>query len=501
MVDINLLICELVNYAEKNCLLDKRDKIYASNKLIDVLKLSEYNMPDCHISIDRDLEAILEDIRKWAVENNRVENDSVDVLDIFDTKVMDTVIKLPSEIEREFYDKYKLSPSSATEYFYSFSKKSNYIREDRIKKDIRWKYETEYGMLDITINMSKPEKDPRAIARAKEITSAGYPKCMLCKENEGYRGRLDFPPRSNHRVIGIDLSGERWYLQYSPYIYYNEHCIVFKDDHVPMKLTKKTFDNLLEFVQKFPHYFIGSNADLPIVGGSILSHDHFQGGNYSFAMAQAKEENHIVLSNNISACTLKWPMSVIRLKGIDKNSLADLSYEIYTRWKSYNDIDSQILSHSSETEHNTITPICRNRNGLIEIDLVLRNNRTTENRPYGIFHPREEYHHIKKENIGLIEVMGLAVLPSRLNNEMDRLKEYLLDNNLRGIKYDRDLSKHYEWSEMILNKYRLTDENISEIIRNEISEVFVKVLKDAAVFKDDESGKEAFKKCFEILIN
>lgn len=495
MIDINKEIKDLVEYAVIAKLLDLRDKTYVINRLLEVLKLHEYKEPGAAQSSSRELDCILENIRQWAIENNRVENDSVEVLDLFDTKVMSQLIKMPSEIEREFYNNYNNSPAEATKYYYAFAKNSNYIREKRIEKDIKWTYETSYGMLDMTINLSKPEKDPRAIAKAKELKSSGYPKCLLCKENEGYSGALNHPARGNHRVIGIELSGDRWYLQYSPYIYYNEHCIVFNEEHKPMKITKKTFRNLLEFVQMFPHYFIGSNADLPIVGGSILSHDHFQGGNYSFAMAKAKEENYILLRNNIIACTLNWPMSVIRLKGKNADNLVDIAYEILTRWKGYNDEKSSILSHSDEVEHNTITPICRFNNGLFELDLVLRNNRTTEDRPYGIFHPREEYQHIKKENIGLIEVMGLAVLPARLKSEMESLKHYLINNDLEGIKNNDELIKHCSWAEMIMTKYQLLDENITNILNNEIAEVFLNVLKDAGVFKDDNVGKDAFKKC------
>lgn len=499
MIDINIEINDLVKYAVKKSLIDKRDVSYATNKLLDVLELQEYNKTNYEKSSIRELDCILENIRQWAVENNRVENDSVDVLDLFDTKLMSLLVKMPSEIEREFYIRYEDSPTKATDYYYEFVKNTNYIRVKGIEKDIKWAYETAYGILDMTINLSKPEKDPRAIAKAKEIKSLNYPKCLLCKENEGYSGRLNYPARGNHRVIEIELSKERWYLQYSPYIYYNEHCIVFNEEHVPMKITKKTFKRLLEFVQMFPHYFIGSNADLPIVGGSILSHDHFQGGNYSFAMANAKEENFVVLKNNIESSTLKWPMSVIRLKGKNIDNLVDVSYEIFSQWKKYSDESVSILSHSNGVEHNTITPICRFRNGFYEFDLVLRNNRTTDYRPYGIFHPKEEYHHIKKENIGLIEVMGLAVLPSRLKNEMKRLKSYLLKHDLEKIKGDSELIKHYRWAENIINKYELSDENISNILNIEIAEIFLKVLKDAGVFKDDEAGKDAFKTCRERL--
>ena len=499
MIDINKEISDLIEYAVTYELLDKRDKIYAANRLLDVLELNEYNKPDVAQSYKRELDSILENIRQWADLHNRVENDSVEVLDLFDTKLMAELIKMPSDIEREFYNHYKNSPVRATEYYYAFAKNTNYIRVKRIEKDIKWTHETSYGTLDMTINLSKPEKDPRAIAKAKEIKSSSYPKCLLCKENEGYSGTLNHPARGNHRVIGINLSEEMWYLQYSPYIYYNEHCIVFNEEHNPMKITKRTFKNLLEFVQMFPHYFIGSNADLPIVGGSILSHDHFQGGNYSFAMANAKEENVVFLNDDIVGCTLNWPMSVIRIKGKNTDKLIDAAYEIFLRWKDYSDEQCLILSHTSKEEHNTITPICRFRGELYELDLVLRNNRTTAHCPYGIFHPREEYHHIKKENIGLIEVMGLAVLPARLKKEMELLKPYLINNDMEGIKSCDDLIKHFSWAEMIMAKYQLSNENITDILNKEIAEIFLCVLKDAGVFKDTESGKDAFKKCRDAL--
>ncbi len=498
MIDINKEINDLIQYAVAKKLLDKRDEAYAVNRLLEALGLYEFEKSD-DAGYVRDLFSILENMRQWAVEQNKVENDSVEVLDLFDTKVMASLIKMPSEIEREFYKHYNNSPREATDFYYEFARNSNYIREDRVKKDIKWKYKTPYGTLDMTINLSKPEKDPRAIAKAKHIKSSGYPKCLLCKENEGYSGTMNHPARGNHRVIGIELSGERWYLQYSPYTYYNEHCIVFNEEHVPMKITKKTFCDLLEFVRKFPHYFIGSNADLPIVGGSILSHDHFQGGNYSFAMEMADELNYVMLKNNIEACTLNWPMSVIRIKGHDADKLADTAYEIFLKWKKYSDEEAMISACSSGEEHNTITPICRFRNNMFELDLVLRNNKTTEERPYGLFHPREEYHHIKKENIGLIEVMGLAVLPSRLKKEMEMLKCYLINNNVEEIKKSCELAKHCSWAEMLMSKYEITAENVNDILDAEIAEVFLNVLKDAGVFKNDENGRTYFARCTDAL--
>ncbi len=501
MIDINVEIKRLVDYGISKGLIFERDRIYGTNKLLEVLGLDSYEDPSVIFDNNSSVEDILDNINKWAVENNIVENDSVDLLDLFDTKVISQLIRMPSVIEDEFYKLYNKSPAAATEYYYDFAKNSNYIREKRVAKDIKWEYETDYGTLDITVNLSKPEKDPRAIAKAKCMISSNYPKCLLCKENEGYLGRLNHPARGNHRVIGIELASEQWYLQYSPYVYYNEHCIVFKDEHEPMKITKTTFKRLLDFTKMFPHYFIGSNADLPIVGGSILSHDHFQGGNYTFAMAKAKEENHIELKDDIEACTLKWPMSVIRLKGKDIDNLVEMAYDIFLGWKDYGDEAAEIFSHTDSVEHNTITPIGRCRNGIYELDLVLRNNKTTEERPYGLFHPREKYHNIKKENIGLIEVMGLAVLPSRLKAEIELLKDYLLVGDIEGIVNHESLNKHSTWAKDILEKNYLTPDNISEVLNNEIGEVFLRVLKDAGVFKDTEDGSASFARCREKLFS
>lgn len=501
MIDINREIRNLIEFAILKELIDRRDRVYCINRLLEILELDSFVEPVDEFNENLKVEDILENIRIWAVENKRVEDNSNDLLDLYDTKVMAQLIKMPSYIENKFWSLYDFSPSMATRYYYDFAINSNYIREKRIAKDKKWKYKTDYGILDITINLSKPEKDPRAIARAKELKSSNYPLCLLCVENEGYAGRLNHPARGNHRVIGLELAGEQWYFQYSPYVYYNEHSIIFKENHEPMKIKKQTFRRLLEFVKIFPHYFIGSNADLPIVGGSILSHDHYQGGNYTFAMAKAKEENLIFLNNGVEASTLHWPMSVIRIKGKNIGVLTDIAYDIFIKWKNYSDKEVDILSHSNGEEHNTITPICRFRNGLYELDLVLRNNRTTENRPYGLYHPREEFHHIKKENIGLIEVMGLAVLPSRLKTEMETLKVYLLDDNLEGIKSHTDLNKHYNWALNILGKYEISKENIDDIVNDEIGEVFLNVLKDAGVFKETPIGKEAFKKCVNTLLS
>ncbi len=499
MIDINVEIKRLVNFGIKKGLLEERDRIFGTNKLLEVLGLDSYIEPNQAVDEKFSVEDILDRINIWAVDNNLVEDNSVQLLDLFDTNVIAQLIKTPSVIEDEFYEHYNKSPVEATEYYYDFARNSNYIRERRVAKDVKWEYPTEYGTLDMTINLSKPEKDPRLIAKAKSMKSSNYPLCLLCKENEGYAGGINHPARGNHRIIGIDLADEQWYLQYSPYVYYNEHCIVFKAEHEPMNISKTTFSRLLDFTKLFPHYFVGSNADLPIVGGSILSHDHFQGGNYSFAMAKAKEINSVELNENIEACTLKWPMSVIRLKGKSIDSLVHKAYEIFLGWKDYSDPDVEIYSHTDAVEHNTITPIARCRNGIYELDLVLRNNKTTLERPYGLYHARESYHNIKKENIGLIEVMGLAVLPSRLKVEIELLKEYLLINDLEKIKNHPDLVKHSNWAQDILQRKRITEENITEVLNDEIGEVFLKVLKDAGVFKDTEEGNAAFAKCRNVL--
>lgn len=500
MVNINREIKKLIEYGLAKNLIDPRDRTYIVNRLVGFLDLLDYEEEEKVSYKGESIGEILENFRSWAVENERVEDDSIEVLDIFDTEVMACLTKLPSQIEEDFWLDYQESKEKATDNYYKFAKDINYIREDRIAKDIRWIYPSLYGDLDITINMSKPEKDPRAIARARHMKSASYPKCALCRENEGYPGRLGQAARGNHRLIELDLANEEWFLQYSPYVYYNEHCIVLKGQHEPMKINDKTFRRLLEFVEIFPHYFIGSNAGLPIVGGSILSHDHFQGGRYDFAMAGAREENHLQLKNNIEASTLNWPMTVIRLKGKDIDSMVEAAYEVLKRWEDYNDQEAYIYSETKGEPHNAITPICRFRKGLYELDLVLRNNITTEERPDGLFHPRPAYHHIKKENIGLIEVMGLAVLPSRLKKEMEEIKKYLLRGDLASIEKDQELKKHYSFALNIYESYSLEEDNVEEIIEKEVGRVFLKVLEDAGIFKDTEEGRKAFKRCREDLL-
>lgn len=500
MIEINKEITRLVDYAVSKGLTGERDRIFVINRILEIIGEDGYeDRAEYHERIG-EVEEILEGFRQWAVENGRVDNDSIDVLDLFDTKIMGALLKTPSEFELEFQSHYMNSPEEATAFYYDYSIDSNYIREKRVAKDIRWSYETEYGAIDMTINLSKPEKDPRAIAQMKFMKDSYYPKCMICKENEGYAGRLNHPARQNLRTISIELADEPWFLQYSPYVYYNEHCIVFKGEHSPMRVTEKTFRRLLEFNVLFPHYVIGSNADLPIVGGSILTHDHFQGGNYEFAMARAKERDHRTFQKSgITACTLHWPMSVIRLKGADIEALVTASGTILDRWRQYSDESVGISAHTNGEGHNTITPITRFRDGLYEVDMILRNNRTDEEHPFGIFHSRERFHHIKRENIGLIEAMGLAVLPSRLKKEMGQVKEFILSGDVEGIFRDDELEKHGHFAMTIMEGYEVTRENIDAIIDKEIGKVFLSVLKDAGVFKDTGEGKEAFLKCCEVL--
>lgn len=500
-MDIEANILELVDYGIKKCLIEKRDSIYVINRLLNLLNKMDFESELVETKANRKISKILEDFRVYAVEEKVVEDNTNEVLDLFDTKLMDTLAKRPSEIEKDFWSLYEESPEKATDYYYNFAKNVNYIREDRIEKDIKWVYPTEYGNLDITINMSKPEKDPKDIEKAKLVKTSNYPKCLLCKENEGYGGRLGYPARDNHRMISLELTEESWFMQYSPYVYYNEHCIVLKGSHDPMRITDKTFRRLLQFVEKFPTYILGSNADLPIVGGSILSHDHFQGGGYVFSMAKAEEINSKKLDNEIEICTLKWPMSVVRVKGEDIESLVKLSTKVLKNWIDYSDKSVDIISHTGETRHNTITPVARYKDGKFEIDLVLRNNRCDEIKPHGIFHPRAEYHNIKRENIGVIEVMGLAVLPSRLKKEMESLKPFLLEDKLEEIKSHPELEKHYVFAKGIKENYTIKEEDLEKIIQEEIGRVFSNVLKDAGVFKDTEKGQEAFIRCIDELLN
>jgi UDPglucose--hexose-1-phosphate uridylyltransferase len=488
-MDINIAIKALVNYALKEGLIEKEDVVFSINQVCQALNLDAFE--DVEPDADYPLETALSAILDYAVSNGLC-GDGIVERDLFDTKIMGILTPRPSEIIRKFNEKYAESPEAATEYYYRISRKSDYIREYRIKNDIKWVTKTEYGDIDITINLSKPEKDPKAIAAALKMKQSSYPKCMLCKENEGYMGRLNHPARQNHRIIPIVLAGEDFFLQYSPYVYYNEHCIAFNSKHIPMIINRAAFMKLLDFVELFPHYFIGSNADLPIVGGSILTHDHFQGGNYEFAMAKAPVETPFVFRGfeDVKAGIVKWPMSVIRISSADKKRLVDLAELILNKWRGYTDEDAFILAETDGEPHNTITPIARMRNGEFELDLVLRNNITTEECPLGFYHPHPEYHHIKKENIGLIEVMGLAVLPSRLKQEIAVLADALVSG--KDVSADERIAKHAEWAEMIKNKYTITAENCEQILRDEIGIVFASILEQCGVYERNETGKAQF---------
>ncbi len=488
---IDDLIYELILYAEKNELVSEEDEVYITNSLLELFERDEY-FPKNKVSEPREIHEILENMMAYAEENGILNDPTATVKDLFDTKIMGKVTPAPSVVRTRFKQLYTISPEEATDDYYRFSKATNYIRADRIKKDEKWTVDSEYGKIDITINLSKPEKDPRDIARAGKAKKSAYPACQLCRENEGYAGTFSHPARQNHRIIPLELFGERYYLQYSPYVYYNEHCIVFNEKHVPMVINRATFEKLLDFVTQFPHYTVGSNADLPIVGGSILSHDHFQGGRYVFAMAKAECESHFELKDypNVSAGILNWPMSVIRLSGSDVEELVAAADHILTAWRGYSDEKAFIFSETDGVPHNTITPIARKKNGKYELDLVLRNNITTDENPLGVFHPHAKLHHIKKENIGLIEVMGLAVLPARLKKEMHELERAVLNNE--DLRANELTASHADWADGWKNNYELTAENIHAIVQKEIGKVFVEVLEDAGVFKRTEEGRGAF---------
>ena len=486
---IETYIDSLVAHAIKCGMAEPVDRQVLVNRLLDLLRKDDYE--PTNEPLVEDLEEILAGILDYAVSNGLCD-DGITAKDIFDTRIMGAVTPMPREIIRTFNEKYSVSPVDATDWYYKLSCDTDYIRRYRIKKDMRWKYESDYGELDITINLSKPEKDPKAIAAAKLAPQTAYPKCQLCSENEGYAGRMNHPARSNHRIIPIQIRNADWFLQYSPYVYYNEHCIVFNAAHVPMKIEKAAFEKLLDFVKLFPHYFVGSNADLPIVGGSILSHDHFQGGHYTFAMETAPMEKEVVFKGyeDISAGIVKWPMSVIRLNGADPARLADLADKILGAWRSYSDESVNIIAFSDGEPHNTITPIARRRGENYELDLVLRCNITSEEHPLGVFHPHADKHNIKKENIGLIEVMGLAVLPSRLKTELTDLAAAIVDG--KDISADEVLSKHANWVENLKKEYTFTAENAMDILMKETGKVFAAVLEDAGVYKNTDQGKAAF---------
>ncbi len=490
---INLAIKALITYGLQKGFFEKADEIYITNMVLGALNLDSYEEPSEEIE-EVDLEATLKAICDYAVEKELIE-DSIVYRDLFDTKIMGLLLPRPSEIIKKFNEEYEKSPEAATDYYYNLSCNSDYIRRYRIKKDVKWVTNTEYGDLDITINLSKPEKDPKAIAAAKNAPQSGYPKCLLCRENEGYAGRVNHPARQNHRIIPLRINNQNWCLQYSPYVYYNEHCIVFNSEHIPMQINRDTFKKLLDFVALFPHYFVGSNADLPIVGGSILSHDHFQGGHYTFAMEKAPILEIVEFKGfeDIKAGIVKWPMSVIRLTAANPERLIELADKILVSWRGYTDENAFIFANTNNEPHNTITPIARRRGNDFELDLVLRNNITTKEHPLGVYHPHAELHHIKKENIGLIEVMGLAVLPARLKEEISLLNKAILNSD--DIKNDEILSKHADWVEQIKLKYAdINKDNIDSILKDEIGIIFAKVLEHAGVYKLTDEGIANFKK-------
>lgn len=496
-------ICRLAAYGIQTGLITEEDRIYTINSILEVLGMEEFEEPadaGDYVNQKIDLEGVLNDLLDFAAIKGILQDNTVVYRDLFDTKLMGTLVPRPHEVAGRFRELYSSSPKEATDYYYKLSQDTDYIRRYRIKKDMKWVTPTKYGDLDITVNLSKPEKDPKAIAAAKLAKQSGYPKCLLCRENEGYAGRVNHPARQNHRIIPITINGSDWGFQYSPYVYYNEHCIVFNTKHIPMKIERATFAKLLDFVRQFPHYFVGSNADLPIVGGSILSHDHFQGGNYEFAMAKAPVEKEITISGyeDVEAGIVKWPMSVIRIKSRDTERLIELADHILTAWRGYSDEEAFIYAETDGEPHNTITPIARKRGELFELDLVLRNNITTEEHPLGVYHPHAELHHIKKENIGLIEVMGLAVLPARLKGEMEQLCSYL--TTCRDVREVPELEKHAEWVDEIRNKYdSIGEDNVQKILQDEIGAVFMEVLEHAGVYKCTEEGREAFGRFLAVL--
>ena len=491
-------IKKLVEYGIQTGLTPECERIYTTNLLLEIFK--EDNYEDTEIDTENlELEDILKNLLDEAVSRGLIE-DSVVYRDLFDTKLMNCLLPRPAQIQREFKEKYDISPEEATKYYYKLSQNSDYIRRYRVKKDMKWTVDSPYGVIDITVNLSKPEKDPKAIAAAKNAKASTYPKCQLCVENEGYAGRVNHPARENHRIMPITINDSQWGFQYSPYFYYNEHCIVFNGQHIPMKIDRAAFIKLFDFVKQFPHYFLGSNADLPIVGGSILSHDHFQGGHYTFAMAKAPIEKEVTIPRyeDVEAGIVKWPLSVVRIRHKDEQRLIDLADHVLKNWRSYTDEDAFIFAETDGEPHNTITPIARKEGDIYELDLTLRNNITTEEHPLGLYHPHAQYHNIKKENIGLIEVMGLAVLPARLKNELELLACYIVEG--KDIRSNEDIVKHADWVDGFLPKYdSITKENVMDILKEEVGIVFTHVLEDAGVYKCTEEGRNAFMKFIETL--
>lgn len=500
-IDIFEKLEQLIQYGINKELISPLDMDYTRNRLLEVLGLDDAEART--VSGDSDLEDILMPMLDWAVETGLIPDGTDTYRDLLDAKIMGCLVAPPSVIYAKFEEKRQHDgPKAATSWFYEMQQHAHYIHTGRIAKNVQWFTPTEDGELEITINLSKPEKDPKAIAEAKKLSQKQYPLCLLCKENVGFGGRINHPARQNHRIIPVTLTNESWFMQFSPYVYYNEHCIVFKGEHEPMQISKKTFERLLSFISIYPHYFIGSNADLPIVGGSILSHDHFQGGAHEFPMAKAEREEVFSLEKfpRVKAGIVKWPMSVIRLQSSDQQTLAEAADFILNEWKMYSDPEAGLFSHTGETPHNTITPIARRHGDEYELDLVLRNNRTDKQHPGGIFHPHKEVHHIKKENIGLIEVMGLAVLPGRLAEELSQLKAALLSKNpLEEIKACPPIMKHEPWAERLIEENTFTKDNVETILQKEIGLIFSRILAQAGVFKRTEQGKTAFKRFIQTL--
>ncbi|MFQ7157526.1 MAG: UDP-glucose--hexose-1-phosphate uridylyltransferase [Merdimonas faecis] len=500
---LNENIKKLVEYGIETGLTPECERIYTTNLLLEMFHEDSYEDVEVEkIPVDDDgegLEQVLSELLAEAVKRGIIE-DSIGYRDLFDTKMMNCLLPRPAQVQKEFWEHYGHSPEEATAYYYKFSRDSDYIRRYRVKKDMKWKVESPYGEIDITINLSKPEKDPKAIAAAKNAKNNSYPKCQLCMENEGYAGRLDHPARENHRIIPITINGGEWGFQYSPYVYYNEHCIVFNGQHIPMKIDRAAFTKLFDFVKQFPHYFLGSNADLPIVGGSILSHDHFQGGNYTFAMAKAPVEKEVTIPGyeDVECGIVKWPLSVLRIRHKDEKRLIELADHVLGAWRGYTDEAAFIYAETDGEPHNTITPIARKVGDVYELDLTLRNNITTEEHPLGVYHPHAQYHNIKKENIGLIEVMGLAVLPARLKEELEILADYLVEG--KDIRSNEKIEKHADWVAGFLPKYsEISRENVMDILKEEVGQTFVHVLEDAGVYKCNEEGRKAFLRFIETL--
>ena len=488
---IDEAVSKLAAYALRTGLIAECEYTWAVNTILDALKLDSYTDPGKDWG-EIDLAAVLDELLDDAYARGVLTENSVVYRDLFDTELMGRLTPRPAQVIEKFQALYRESPRAATDWYYQFSQDTNYIRRDRIARDMQWKAETEYGEMDITINLSKPEKDPKAIAAARDLPASNYPRCQLCAENEGYAGRVNHPARQNHRIVPITINGSPWFLQYSPYVYYNEHCICLNSVHTPMKIDRTCFGKLLDFVRQFPHYFVGSNADLPIVGGSILAHDHFQGGHYTFAMERAPVETPFTFPGyeDVQAGIVKWPMSVVRISCEDSSRLVDLADRILTAWRGYTDESAVIYAETDGTPHNTITPIARMRDGKYELDLVLRNNLTTPEHPLGLYHPHAELHHIKKENIGLIEVMGLAVLPARLKEELAAVAEGLVTG--ADLRSSELTAKHADWAEGFAPKYTITADNALDIVQRETGLVFAQVLEHAGVYKRDEAGKAAF---------